>query len=535
MRIVISGWALTAILLTGCADPGSGETDDRNAIRRGNVGDVTTLDPAIVEETHSFNVLFDIYEGLVAVSESGQIIPGVAESWTVSEDGLVYTFKLRDDAKWSNGEAVTALDFVRSLQRVAAATTLSTYSSLLSPIENFDDVRAGRIDPEQLSVFADADGQLIIRLGEVCPYFLQLMSMPVALPVYGTDPTPEQFKDPRQFVGNGAYIVEKRVLGHSIVLRRNPHYWDAESVRTDKIEYFAIVDELAEFNRYRAGELDVTASVPAGHLEKARREFPDHVRIAPTLALYYMAFDTTEPPFDDARLRKALSMSINRQQLVTLLGRGETPAKNVIPPGIANYAGGVSMQPQTSFANQLSLARELYADAGYGEERPLDLRLVYDAGSVHETIALAVSAMWEDSLGVRVELDKREWKYFLETRSQRSDWDVMRFAWFGDFNDPSTFLDIFRSDSDQNLSGYANADYDEALSTANRSTDPANRSALLRDAEARLLDDLPIAPLYFYVSKRLVNPRIGGFEDNILDRHPSKFLYWRSSENSRPN
>ena len=531
MRVATFRWVLVAFMLAGCADPGDGEVHSHDTIRRGNVGDVTTLDPAIAEETHTFNVLFDLYEGLVSENARGQIVPGVAESWSIREDGLVYSFTLRDDARWSNGVPITAEDFVNSLRRVAAPTTLSTYASLLSPIENFDAIKNGRLEPEQLSVSADEDGRLIIRLGDVCSYFLQLLSMPVALPVYGDGMDPGQFKDPERFVGNGAYVLKERIPGHSILLRRNPRYWDARSVRTENIEYVAIVDELSEFNRYRSGELDITASIPAGQLAEARREYPEHLRVAPTLALYYLAFDTTEPPLDDPGLRRALSLSIDRVQLVALLGRGEAPADGVVPPGIANFPGGVIVDP-APYSAQLSLAREYFAQTGYGEQRPLELRLVYDAGSVHETIALAVSAMWQDGLGVRVELEKREWKYFLETRNRREEWDVMRFAWFGDYNDPSTFLNIFRSDSEQNLSGYASDDFDEALSAADRSTDYDARGALLRDAEARLMGDSPIAPLYFFVSKRLVNPAIGGFEDNALDRHPSKFLYWRSSDSN---
>ncbi|MDJ0759387.1 MAG: peptide ABC transporter substrate-binding protein [Woeseiaceae bacterium] len=527
MKLVIWATSLIALLLAGCADPNLDQAADSDTIRRGNVGDVSTLDPAIAEEIHTFSVLFDLYEGLVAEDASGQIVPGVAKSWTISEDGLEYAFELRADARWSNGETVTAEDFVASFRRVAAPTTLSSYASLLSPIRNFDAVKSGQLEPHELAVSADDEGRLVIQLSTDCPYFLQLLSMPVALPVHGGGSNPKQFEDPGQFVGNGAYVLSERIVGHSTTLRRNTRYWDADSVRTEFIEYVAIVDEVSEFNRYRAGELDITASIPAGYFEQAKQQFPDELKVAPTLALYYLAFDTTEPPLDDPLVRRALSLAIDRDKLVSILGRGELPADTIVPPGTANYPAASSQRQSEDFSKPPKTASELYATAGYGRDNPLRLRLVYDAGGIHETLALAVSAMWQDQLGVKVELDKREWKYFLDTRDNREEWDVMRFAWFGDYNDPTTFLDIFQSGSEQNLSGYDSKSFDEALAIASMTEDLADRSEKLQEAERLILADQPIAPLYFFVSKRLVHPSIGGFESNVLDRHPSKFLFRR--------
>ena len=293
---------------------------------------------------------------------------------------------------------------------------------------------------------------------------------------------------------------------------------------TDSVEFVAIVDEVAEFNMYRAGELDITATIPPTHIDQAREQHRGEVRIAPSLALYYLAFDLTEPPLSDAALRQALSMAIDREQLVALLGRGEHPAYAVVPPGVANYDGSGYQWRNATKENRQQQARDFYTTAGYSTEKPLQLKFVYDAGGIHERVALMVSAMWEETLGVSVTLDKREWKYFLETRDNRSEWQVMRFSWFGDYNDASTFLNVFLSESVQNLPRYKSDIYDDLLGSAANLADLESRAALLEQAEEMLINDYPIVPLYFYVSKHMVNANVLGFESNILDRHPSKFL-----------
>ena len=244
----------------------------------------------------------------------------------------------------------------------------------------------------------------------------------------------------------------------------------------------------------------------------------------PFLALYYLAFDVSEAPFDNASIRQALSMAIDRGALVRVTGRGERPAYGLVPDGVNRYAparvGWRSMSPD----ERLAKARELYAQAGYSADDPLELTLLYDASDIHETIALAVSEMWRTRLGVEVRLDKREWKYFLATRSNRDEWQGMRFAWTGDFDHPAAFADLFRSTSPQNLPGYASEEYDRLVSRAEATVDPGEQMRLYAEAEALLLADAPIVPLYFYVSKHLVSPAVSGYESNVFDRHPSRYL-----------
>jgi len=492
---------------------------------RGNGGDPVSLDPALAEDVHSFNILTDLYEGLVAESATGEVVPGVAESWTISEDGLTYTFKLRDGARWSNGDPVTSIDFLNALRRVAQPATASVYSFLLEPILHFTEVQNGSLPAQQLGVVAIDERTLEIRVVEPTAHMLSLLSMPIAFPVSASAVLSDDFSDPESFVGNGAYSLLSRTIGGPIRLRRNPVYWDAESVEIEEVVYLPIVDPGTELNMYRAGEIDITNTIPPERVQALKESMPGHVRIAPMLALYYLAFDLTEPPLDNVLLRQALSMAIDRERLVSLIGRGEQPAYAIVPSGVAGHVGAEFAWRNSPLEMRESLARDLYKKSGYDEESPLKIRYTYDTGDIHEKVALAVSSMWREVLGVEVILEKMEWQYFLETRERRSDWQVMRFAWFGDYNHASTFTNIFRSADPQNLSRYRNPEYDRLLADDAPGTRGAIATRRFTDAETLLLDDHPIAPLYFFVSKHLVSPKIGGFEDNVLDRHPSKYLF----------
>jgi len=251
---------------------------------------------------------------------------------------------------------------------------------------------------------------------------------------------------------------------------------------------------------------------------------PANVRISPSLALHYLAFDLIEPPFDNVLLRQAFNMAIDPEQLVALIGLGEQPAYGIVPNGVAAHSGTHFAWRDLSDVERIRRARSIFRDAGYSAETPLEIKYTYDSGDIHEKIALAVSSMWRDVLGVEITLEKMEWQYFLETPDKRAEWQIMRFAWFGDYNDASTFTNIFRSGDPQNLSHYSNDEYDQRLADATKEPRTDRRADLIANAESLLLEDHPIAPLYFFVSKHLVNPRIGGFENNVLDRHPSKYL-----------
>lgn len=509
------------LALAACSsDTGiDGQSEATQILRRGNGEEPGSLDPVLADDIHAFNVLADLYEGLVSEAADGSLIPGVAESWAVSDDGLVYTFTLRKSARWSNGDPVVAADFLRTFHRVASPMSNSGYAFLLEPVRNFPEALADKVRPNDIGVAAPTDYMLEISLSAPAAHLLSVLALPIAFPAHPSSADVEP-----STISNGAFKLSERQIAGPIRLLRNEHYWDAKSVTLDAVIYLPIADPIAELNMYRAGELDVTNNIPTEHIKSARQDFGNELRIAPALALYYLAFDMTEPPFDNKTLRKALTMAIDRSELVSLIGRGEQPAYSVVPPGVAGYEGTAYDWNSLSKDDREQRAKELYRQAGYSTKNPLQFKFTYDVGNVHERVALAVTAMWREILGVEAALEKREWKYFLDTRDQRSEWDVMRFAWFGDYNAATTFLDIFESGNPQNLARYANRNYDEQLVEASSVSDVQHSAALLEAAETTLLEDYPVIPLYFFVNKHLVKPHVSGFENSVMDRHPSRYL-----------
>ena len=502
-------------LLAACGDgppspsPGAA-VDAPSRLIRGNGADPGTLDPGFAEAYHAFNVIADLYEGLIATDAGGRLIPGVAERWEISGDGLTYTFYLRDGARWSNGDALIAGDFIRALDRVTAVDSAAPLGFLLESIDEYSQLN---------------DRQLVIRLNRPTSYFLSILTMPVAMPIHSQSDS-DAAHVPAS-ISNGAYTLKAWEIGSRIELERNPYYWDAGNVAIDEVHYLPIVDEYAELNAYRAGQLHITNSIPDSSLEQLREDEPGQTHIGAVLGLYYLAFDLTEPPFDDLDVRRALSMAVDREQLVDLLGRGEQPAYGIVPPGTTGHRNPGYPWRTSDQAARLAEARALLAEAGYAPDRPLEFTYLYDAGGIHERVALAVGSMWEATLPVKLDFEKREWQYFLDARETRDEWQLMRFAWFGDYDDPDTFLQIFTTESGQNLPKVANAEFDRALAEANSMVSAAARSDALTRAEKLLLDDYPVAPLYFLVSKHLVQESIRGFESNVLDRHPSRFMSFR--------
>ncbi len=526
IALISAVWLASA----ACSDQGSTEPlatteNEPRVLRRGNGGDPQTLDPARAEDEHAFNILADIYEGLVIDGGDGTFLPGVAERWSVSSDGKTYTFELRADARWSNFEPVTAAHFVTAFQRVLKPETGSAYSFLLLPLKNAQAVLDGRLPATSLGVEAADDHTLLIRLDAPTPSMLAVLAMPIALPVWPASLLdPLAFRAPEKFVGNGPFALDEWKPIDHISVRRNPAFHAAASVALDRVEYYPIEDPTTELNRYRAGELDITATVPTEQIKVLQQSRADELRVAPRLAVYYIAFDLSEPPFDAVALRQALSMAVDRDVLVDVIGRGEQAAYGFVPEGVSGYSPARYRWQSLSTVERQTEARRLFAHVS---AESVSVELVYDVGDIHEKIALAVSGMWRDVLGIDVKLDKREWQHFLATREQRQEWQMMRFAWTGDFNHPSTFTDILSTDSPQNLPAYSSSHYDQLLRTAAGTLDNGEQMRFYAAAELEMLEDYPLIPLYFYVSKHMVAPSILGFKPNPLDRHPSRFLSLR--------
>lgn len=538
MRLLLA--LVLAAGLTACAPgndartttPIGGESGQelaaRQVLRLGNGAEPPTLDPHRAEGVPESNILRDLYEGLTSEAPDGTIVPGSADSWTVSADGLRYLFSIRADARWSNGDPVTAYDFEYGLRRSVDPATLSRYSSVLFPIENAAAVVAGDLPPEALGVRALDERRLEIRLNAPTPYLLGLLTHSTTYAVHrpGAGTQDERFARPGKLVSNGAYRLDEWVVQSHVRLRKNPNYWDAANTTIEEVWYYALENPDTELKRYRADEIDITSALPYQQLSWIRENLGDQLVVSPYLGSYYFGFNLTRPPFRNAPgLRKALTLAIDRDILTTrIAGTGEIPAYNWVPP-VANYRSPVPEWADWSQVERNAEARRLYAAAGYSAENPLRIEILYNTNENHKRMSVAIASMWKQVLGVETSLVNQEWKVFLETRSQKADTEVFRSGWIADYNDAYSFAQLMHSANGQNDTGYANPVYDQLLERAARESDPETRAQYLEQAEAVLLEDVPVMPVYFYVSKHLVKPWVGGFTPNLMDHHPTKDLY----------
>ena len=509
-----------------CSKP-SDLGDQLNVLDRGLNGAPDSLDPHKFHSTQAAEVLRDIGEGLLRYSAKGELVGGVASHWDISEGGLRYTFYLRPEARWSNGQPVTANQFVLSIQRLTAPSTGSPNSNFVSAITNSESVIAGIMPPSSLGIVALDDHVLSISLSAPTPQFLYLLEHPSTFPIYATSIEDKlaYLDGEHQYVTNGAYKFKRQIVGSIIELRRNEYYWDNQNTKIDNVNYH-IVDEAAEFNRYRAGELDVTGNVAPSVFPVIRMDFPDELRVSPYLAVYYYGFNLNKPPFSGNKiLRRALSMAIDRATLVEqVTGRGEDPAYGWVPNGLANYTPQRFDYAQYSKGQRNKEARRLYRDAGYGRNNPLKFELRYNTSDVHQRIALAIKSMWRDVLGADVTLVNEDFKVLLSNIRAGEITQMFRLSWTGDYNDPQAFLRIMESDNPSNMTRYSNELVDDLMVSAGKTQDSVTRRQLLEYTERLVLDDHPVIPIYFYVSKHLVKPTVKGWTENMLNIHSSQHL-----------
>jgi len=522
--------ALAVSSCTGREDP----LDGMSVINRALSTEPESLDPQKGRSVQAADVLRDIGEGLVAYSASGELVAAAAESWEMSEDGLSYTFHLRREARWSNGDPVTAGDFVFGLQRLVDPQTAAFYAAELANVVNAAAIVAGDMPTTELGVEAVDDATLVVSLLRPTPYLLSLMTHPSTYPVHRGSASEhgDGFARAGKLLSNGAYVLIDWQPGSIIELRRNEYYWNNAGTAIDIVRHHIVTQEMAELNRYRAGELHTTSTVPPDNFEQIRTDHADQLHVAPTLGVYYYGFNLTKPPFrDEPALRQALSMAIDREVLVeAITGRGEAPAYSWVPPGVDNYE-----PPQLSYADltqdeRNALAQSLYKEAGYSDENPLRIELRYNTSDTQQRIALAVQAMWRDVLGVEATPVNVEFQVLLDQMRDAEVTDVFRSSWFGDYNDANTFLAIMQSGSPGNMPRYVNEEYDALMKSASEQPDLDRRRLYLEEAERVLLADHAVIPLYFYVSKHLVKPEVRGWEDNILNYHYSQHLSLDAAE-----
>ena len=529
---------LFGLLLSACGGGSSLSRVDQGTIdgvlHFGNGTEPQTIDPHIATGVPEHHVITALFEGLATKNPyTLESEPGVAESWDISEDGKTYIFHIRSNARWSNGDAVTAEDFRWSWERILTPELASEYSYMLYPIANAENFNRGRIsDFNQVGIKVLDQLTLEVQLRAPTPYFLQLMDHYSTFPVHRatieafgsyTDQL-SQWSREGNIVSNGPFqLTEWRINSH-IRVEKSTSYWDADSVKLNSIIFYPTDNLITEERMFRDGLIHRTEDIPLDKVSVYLEEDPDTIVIAPYLSSYYYMINTTKPPLDDLRVRRALSMSVDRDLLnETVLENITVPAYFLTPPGTVGY------EPPVTFAYDPEQARALLAEAGYpnGEGFPY-FEILYNTQENHRRIAVAIQEMWRETLNIDVGIVNQEWQVYLESVGN-INYDVARRGWVGDYVDPNTYLDMFITGGGNNNTGFSNARYDEImLNEAPLKLNNEERFALYTEAETILMDNMPIIPIYIYQTKNLKNPDMKGAPSNIMDHYNWKYVYLES-------
>ena len=538
MGLAIRGGAALLMLaaLAACSRSPQGNSPRAHGsgpiLLRGLGLDPGSLDAQKARSVEAQRVLMDICEGLTTLNRRGGVAPGIAKTWTIGPGGKTYTFHLRHDARWSTGQPVVAQDFVAGLRRLVNPHTGSDYAEVVNVIVHARGIIAGRRPLESLGVLAPDPYTVVIRLRTLAPYLPALMAHPATCPVdppllakYGAS-----YAQPGHLPSDGAFVLSQWVRGSYIYLTRNRYYWRNSATHLEGVKYLISVDENAELNLYRAGEVDIIDVIPRSEFGWIKRHLGAQLHIAPLLATYYYGFNLRRAPFKgQPGLRRALAMVINRRRLTRLVLRtGERPAYGWVPPGFAGYTPQSPAWRRLTLPQRIAEARRLYRQAGYSAARPLRFTLKYNTGEIHAELAIAVVSMWRRALGVRVRLIAEDFSSLMRD-IYRGNVEMFRSSWSADYDDPYTFAQYFESNFGINLPHYDNPEYDTLVNRAEAEPDPAKRMALLEKAERLMLRDQPVIPLYFYVSKHLVKPQVTGWYDNDMDVTYSRHLGLRGT------
>lgn len=493
------------------------------------VDEFTSVDPQVVEDVEGANIVRDLFEGLMSQDADGNLVPGVATGYTVNDDNTVYTFILRDNAKWSNGDQVTANDFVYAWQRAAdpeLASPYQWYIELMS-LKNAGAVIKGEQPKESLGVRAIDDLTFEVTLSAPLPYFPQMTTHGTTFPAPQKviEEHGDEWTKPGNIVSNGAYIFTEHLPNERSVRERNPKYWNNANTTIDKTVALIINDENVALTRYLAGELDRT-DVPAGQFPRLKKEYPDEAISFPRLCNYYYTFnlsDSGPEAFKDARVRKALALAVDRKIITEkVLAGGQPEAYTFTPFAVAGFAPPSVEMAGMSQSERDAKAKQLLEDAGYGADKPLSFDMIYNTSESHKKIAVAMSQMWKQKLGVQVSLSNMEWKVFLETRGSQ-DFQLARGAWCGDYNEASTFLDLLDSESGYNDGKFNSAELDGLLEQAKSSADA---SALYTKVEEIIAEEMPVIPVYHYAGVYMMDSDVGNWPVNNVEQNwYSKDLY----------
>ena len=515
-----------AALLAWSGSAASSAATGERILRRQATGDLQTVDPHLWIYGQDGNVVQDLFQSLTTVDAAARTVPGQAESWTVSPDGRIYTFKLRAGLTWSDGVPITSADFLWSYRRLFDPRTASPSASLLYVVAGSRDVAAGRKPPESLGVRAPDARTVVVELEHPAPYFTEIAvhrAMPV--PRHVVEKYGREWTRPGNIVSNGAFTFAEWRPGANVKLVRNPRFHAAHEVKLEAVHHVPVEDPKTALLRYRAGELDVVVSLPSDQIDELRRVYGAELHLTRQIGLEYLAFNTRRGATRDARVRRALSMAIDRALITQrVLRAGESPTQCIVPPDVPDHpaidCADYSSWPQ---AQRVAEARRLLLAAGYTPSRPLTLRYRLNNSDTQRRIALAVVSLWQP-LGVRVDLVGADMKAHQQAVLQ-GDFDVARGAWYAEDRDALSYLALVDGrGSAINVSGYANPVVDRLLTQAEASADEATRQKLMSDAERLAVQEQPLAPLYVYVSRRLVAKRVGGWVDNVRGVNVSRYL-----------
>jgi oligopeptide transport system substrate-binding protein len=536
IRNVLLGCLLGALVaLTGCGrreaapSPAPAPPGPRlKTLNFGNGAEVQDIDPQIVTGIPEHKIVTALCEGLVAEDAHDlHPVPGVAASWDISPDGLVYTFHLRDNARWSNGDAVTADDFVRSYQRILTPELAAEYAYMLyNHVVGAEDFHAGRLkDFSKVGIKALDPRTLEIRLLHRTPYLLSSMTHYAWFPVHLA--TVEKFggltrrgtgwTKPGNFVGNGPFVIKEWRPNQVFIVERSPTYWDRDAIKLDQIAFYPVDNLDTEERMYRTGQLHVTYEIPTAKIDVYRREDPASLHTDPFLGVYFYRFNVKRKPFTDVRVRRALAFAIDRESLVRNVVRGgERPAYAMSYPDNNGYT------PRALLTGTVEDAQRLMAAAGYprGEGFPT-VELMYNSQQNHRLVAEAIQQMWRENLGINVTLSNREWKVYIDAQRTRN-YDIQRAGWIADYADPHVFLDLWQSGGGNNDTGWGSTDYDRLLAEALKAPNDTERYVFYQRMDRILVNEVPVMPIYYYNRVHLVSPKLRGYYPTLLDNHPWK-------------
>lgn len=501
----------------------------------GNGTEPAEVDPHTTTGMPEFHLQMALFEGLVSKHpQTLEAVPGVAERWDVSEDGLIYTFYLRANAKWSNGDPITADDFVFSWQRALSVALGNQYAGSLYVLKNAEAFYKNEInDFSQVGAKALDAHTLQVTLENPTPYFLQLLDHHSMYPVHRPtilkhgkiDEAATRWTRPENFVGNGAFVIKEWTPGKIFIVKRNPHYWDSENVKLKEIYFYPIDQTLVEERMFKAKQLHKTETMPSTKIETYRKsrfaEYKGHLYFG----TYFYLFNVTKKPLDDARVRRALAYSIDRESITKNITKGgQVATYSYTPPDTLGY------NATTKMVYDIDLAKKLLAEAGYPDGKGFPkLELIYNTNQDHQKIAVAIQQMWKKALNIDVTLQNQEWKVYINNQTLLN-YQISRRGWIGDYLDPFTFLELFITNGGNNNTGWSNAEYDELLKKSISAKSREERYSYLQQAETILINEAPILPIYNYTTNYLLSEDVKGYYPNIMDYHPYKYMYLESSK-----